>query len=34
MVRGIDSPYVSFLYCLPHTFHQGDDAAGIIAARR
>jgi myo-inositol catabolism protein IolH len=31
MVRGIDSPYVSFLYCLPHTFHQGDDAAGIIA---
>ncbi|MGY1594046.1 sugar phosphate isomerase/epimerase family protein [Geodermatophilus sp. SYSU D00708] len=31
MVRGIDSSYVSFLYCLPHTFHQGDDAAGIIA---
>ncbi|MGK5111406.1 MULTISPECIES: sugar phosphate isomerase/epimerase family protein [unclassified Geodermatophilus] len=31
MVRGIDSPNVSFLYCLPHTFHQGDDAAGIIA---
>ncbi|SHN83263.1 myo-inositol catabolism protein IolH [Geodermatophilus obscurus] len=31
MVRGIDSPCVSFLYCLPHTFHQGDDAAGIIA---
>lgn len=31
MVRGIDSPCVSFLYCMPHTFHQGDDAAGIIA---
>jgi myo-inositol catabolism protein IolH len=31
MVRGIDSSCVSFLYCLPHTFHQGDDAAGIIA---
>jgi myo-inositol catabolism protein IolH len=30
MVRGIDSPSVSFLYCLPHTFHQGDDATGII----
>jgi myo-inositol catabolism protein IolH len=30
MVRGIDSPNVSFLYCLPHTFHQGDDATGII----
>ncbi|MEX5721904.1 sugar phosphate isomerase/epimerase family protein, partial [Geodermatophilus maliterrae] len=32
MVRGIDSPCVSFLYCLPHTFHQGDDAPGIIAS--
>ena len=21
MIRGIDSPLVSFLYCLPHTFH-------------
>jgi len=31
MVRGIDSPLVTFLYCMPHTFHQGDDAAGIIA---
>jgi myo-inositol catabolism protein IolH len=31
LVRGIDSPLVSFLYCAPHTFHQGDDAAGIIA---
>jgi len=32
MVRGIDAPCVSFLYCLPHTFHQGDDAPGIIAS--
>jgi myo-inositol catabolism protein IolH len=31
LVRGVDSRYVSFLYCLPHTFHQGDDAPGIIA---
>jgi myo-inositol catabolism protein IolH len=31
MIRGIDSPCVSFLYCMPHTFHQGDDAPGIIA---
>jgi myo-inositol catabolism protein IolH len=31
MIRGIDSPNVTFLYCMPHTFHQGDDAAGIIA---
>ena len=31
MVRGIDAPLVSFLYCAPHTFHQGDDAPGIVA---
>jgi myo-inositol catabolism protein IolH len=24
MIRGINSPLVSFLYCAPHTFHQGD----------
>jgi myo-inositol catabolism protein IolH len=30
MVRGINSPLVSFLYCAPHTFHQGGDIAGII----
>ena len=30
MIRGIDHPLVSFLYCTPHTFHQGDDATGII----
>ena len=30
MVRGINSPLVSFLYCAPHTFHQGGDIAGIL----
>ncbi len=30
MVRGIDSSLVSFLYCAPHTFHQGGDMAGIM----
>jgi myo-inositol catabolism protein IolH len=31
MVRGINSPLVSFLYCAPHTFHMGGDLAGILA---
>jgi len=30
MVRAINSPQVSFLYCAPHTFHQGGDIAGIM----
>jgi myo-inositol catabolism protein IolH len=30
MIRGIDHDLVSFLYCAPHTFHQGGDLAGII----
>jgi myo-inositol catabolism protein IolH len=30
LVRGIDSPLVSFLYCAPHTFHQGGDLVEII----
>ena len=30
MIRGINSPLVSFLYCAPHTFHQGGDIAGIM----
>jgi myo-inositol catabolism protein IolH len=30
MIRGINSPNVSFLYCAPHTFHQGGDLAGIL----
>jgi myo-inositol catabolism protein IolH len=30
MIRGINSPLVSFLYCAPHTFHQGGDLRGIM----
>src|SRR3954470_4854528 len=30
MVRGLDSPLVSFLYCAPHTFHQGGNMAQIM----
>ncbi|MFI6737668.1 sugar phosphate isomerase/epimerase family protein [Nonomuraea sp. NPDC050451] len=30
MVRGINSPLVSFLYCAPHTFHMGGDMVGIM----
>ena len=30
MVRGIDSPNVSFLYCAPHAFHMGGDMAGVM----
>ncbi|MEU7855907.1 sugar phosphate isomerase/epimerase family protein [Nonomuraea sp. NPDC049141] len=30
MVRGINSPLVSYLYCAPHTFHMGGDLAGIM----
>jgi myo-inositol catabolism protein IolH len=30
MVRGVDSPLVSFLYCAPHTFHQGGNMAEIM----
>ena len=30
MVRGINSPNVSFLYCAPHTFHQGGDLAAVM----
>jgi myo-inositol catabolism protein IolH len=30
LIRGINSPLVSFLYCAPHTFHQGGDIAGIL----
>jgi len=32
LIRGINHPLVSFLYCAPHTFHMGNDAPGIIAA--
>src|ERR671937_1407794 len=30
MIRGINSPNVSFLYCAPHTFHMGGDIVGIM----
>lgn len=30
LIRGINSPLVSFLYCAPHTFHMGNDAKGVI----
>jgi myo-inositol catabolism protein IolH len=30
VIRGIDSELVTFLYCAPHTFHQGGDIAGIM----
>jgi myo-inositol catabolism protein IolH len=30
LVRGIDSPLVSFLYCAPHTFHMGGDITGVM----
>ena len=30
MIRGINSDLVSFLYCAPHTFHQGGDLAAVI----
>ncbi|MGB3764017.1 MAG: sugar phosphate isomerase/epimerase [Ornithinimicrobium sp.] len=32
LIRGINSPLVSFLYCAPHTFHQGNDCDGIMDA--
>jgi myo-inositol catabolism protein IolH len=30
LVRGINSDAVSFLYCAPHTFHQGGDLAAVM----
>jgi myo-inositol catabolism protein IolH len=30
VIRGIDSPRVSYLYCAPHTFHLGGDIAGML----
>lgn len=33
MIRGINSPLVSFLYCAPHTFHQGDGTMTEIMER-
>ncbi|HET9871227.1 MAG TPA: sugar phosphate isomerase/epimerase [Propionibacteriaceae bacterium] len=31
-IRGLNKDWISFLYCTPHTFHQGNDATGIISA--
>jgi myo-inositol catabolism protein IolH len=31
MIRGINSPLVSFLYCAPHTFHMGADTGDDMA---
>jgi myo-inositol catabolism protein IolH len=30
IIRGINSPLVSFLYCAPHTFHQGGNMVEIM----
>jgi myo-inositol catabolism protein IolH len=30
LIRGINSAFVSFLYCAPHTFHQGGDIPAIL----
>jgi myo-inositol catabolism protein IolH len=30
LVRGINSDLVTFLYCAPHTFHQGGDIATVM----
>jgi myo-inositol catabolism protein IolH len=30
LVRGINSELVTFLYCAPHTFHQGGDIAAVM----
>jgi len=32
MVRGLNRDWIGFLYCTPHAFHQGHDAATIIGA--
>lgn len=30
LIRGIDSPGVGYVYCVPHTFHLGNDIAAMI----
>ena len=32
LVRGLNRDWIGFLYCTPHAFHQGHDAAAVIAA--
>lgn len=31
LIKGLNKDWIGFLYCTPHTFHQGNDAAGILA---
>ena len=30
MIRSINSPWVKYLYCAPHTFHLGEDVAAML----
>lgn len=30
LIRAVDSPLVSFVFCAPHTFHMGGDIGGIV----
>jgi myo-inositol catabolism protein IolH len=32
LIRGLNRDWIGFLYCTPHAFHQGHDAATIIGA--
>ena len=32
MIRGLNRDWIGFLYCTPHAFHQGHEAAEVIAA--
>jgi myo-inositol catabolism protein IolH len=32
LIRGLNRDWISFLYCTPRTFHQGNDATGTITA--
>ena len=30
MIRSVNSPWVKYLYCAPHTFHLGEDVAAML----
>lgn len=30
IVRAVDSPLISYIYCAPHTFHMGGDVAAMV----
>jgi myo-inositol catabolism protein IolH len=32
LIRGLNRDWIGFLYCTPHAFHQGHDAATVIGA--